>query len=78
MQRLGRKVTSLDDLSLRESAQNDPQLFLDLVANPVALDEVQYAPALFAEIKKRVDAVPLNHLAEFVRNAMVSSSSCAR
>jgi predicted AAA+ superfamily ATPase len=55
MQRLGRKVTSLDDLSLRESAQNDPQLFLDLVANPVALDEVQYAPALFAEIKKRVD-----------------------
>jgi uncharacterized protein len=51
---LGSRVF-LDDLSLRQRAQNDPALLLDGIAMPCLIDEAQYAPNLFPEIKKRID-----------------------
>ena len=50
-----RKYISLDDLSVRDLAQNDPQAFLQKYAPPVFIDEVQYAPNLFIYIKIWVD-----------------------
>lgn len=50
-----REYVSLDDLSLRNLAKNDPQMFLQLHEPPVIIDEVQYAPELFAYIKIHVD-----------------------
>lgn len=47
---------TLDDLALRNQAQRDPQTFLRNYPDPVIIDEVQYAPELFPEIKRRVDA----------------------
>ncbi len=47
----------LDDLSARTRAQSDPQLFLDAYELPCLIDEVQYAPNLFPEIKLRIDRV---------------------
>ncbi len=46
---------SLDDITLRELAQNDPNLFLQQFSPPIVIDEVQYAPQLFPYIKKIVD-----------------------
>jgi predicted AAA+ superfamily ATPase len=45
----------LDDLGLRERAQADPALFLDGATLPCLIDEAQYAPNIFPEIKKRID-----------------------
>ncbi len=45
----------LDDLSLRQRAQLDPALTLDDLKLPCLIDEVQYAPNLFPEIKLRID-----------------------
>lgn len=53
---IGRKYISLDDLTVRETAKNDPKLFLELYAPPVIIDEIQYAPELFTYIKIYVDA----------------------
>ena len=55
IQDLGRPRAVLDDLGLREMARRDPSLFLDLQPSPLAIDEAQYAPELFPEIKRRVD-----------------------
>lgn len=52
---INREYVSLDDLSLRETAQTDPALFLQIHKPPVLIDEVQYAPNLFTYIKKIVD-----------------------
>lgn len=52
---IGRKYVSLDDLSIRELAKNDPKMFLQLYAPPVLIDEVQYAPELFTYIKIYID-----------------------
>lgn len=52
---VAREYVSLDDLNLRETAQNDPALFLQLHKPPILIDEVQYAPNLFTYIKKIVD-----------------------
>ncbi len=49
------KVT-LDDLSSRSLAKNDPAMFFQLHRPPVLIDEVQYAPELFVEMKKMIDA----------------------
>ena len=49
-----REVT-FDDLQLRTLANRDPGLFLEEFRPPVLLDEVQYVPPLFPEIKKIVD-----------------------
>lgn len=37
------------------NARKDPELFLDHLACPVILDEIQYAPELLSVIKRRVD-----------------------
>ena len=50
-----RRYVSLDGLSDRELAQNEPELFLKRYPAPVLIDEVQYAPQLFPYIKKIVD-----------------------
>lgn len=53
---IGRKYVSLDDLSLRDMAQNDPAMFLQIYKPPILIDEVQYAPNLFTYIKIYVDS----------------------
>lgn len=53
---IGRKYISLDDLTVRETAKNDPKLFLELYTPPIIIDEVQYAPELFTYIKIYIDA----------------------
>lgn len=50
-----RTYITLDDLKLRELAQNDPKLFLMNYKTPLIIDEVQYAPNLFSYIKMDVD-----------------------
>ncbi len=47
---------SLDDLDARQLAENDPAMFFQLHTPPILIDEVQYAPNLFIEIKKMIDA----------------------
>ena len=53
---------SFDDLQLRVLAERDPALFLEQFPPPVLLDEVQYVPNLFPEIKKRVDLIKRERL----------------
>ena len=50
-----RKVVSLDNPILRQSAKEDPEKFLQTYFPPVLIDEVQYAPELFPYIKIIVD-----------------------
>lgn len=50
-----RQYVTLDDLDLRQLAQNDPGLFLQKYSEPLLIDEVQYAPQLFSYIKMAVD-----------------------
>lgn len=52
---IGRRYVTLDNLSERDLAKNDPALFLQLHKPPVLIDEVQYAPELFTYIKIYVD-----------------------
>lgn len=52
---IGREYVSLDNLSVRDMAKNDPALFLQLHKPPVLIDEVQYAPELFTYIKMHID-----------------------
>ncbi|HBL85105.1 MAG: ATPase [Clostridiales bacterium GWF2_38_85] len=51
----GREYVSLDDLTVREMAKNDPKMFLQFHQPPVLIDEVQYAPELFTYIKIHID-----------------------
>lgn len=53
--RKGLSYITLDDLNQREIARKDPALFLQQLKLPVVIDEVQYAPQLFSQIKKIVD-----------------------
>ena len=52
---IGRKYITLDDLTERDMAKNDPALFLQLHTPPILIDEVQYAPELFTYIKIHID-----------------------
>ncbi len=52
---IGRRYVTLDDLTERDMAKNDPALFLQLHKPPVLIDEVQYAPELFTYIKIHID-----------------------
>ena len=52
---IGRTYVSLDDLSDREMAKNDPKMFFQINKPPIFIDEVQYAPELFPCIKMHVD-----------------------
>jgi predicted AAA+ superfamily ATPase len=51
----GRGYVSLDNLSFRKLAREDPELFLQQNPPPVLIDEVQYAPELFPYIKIHAD-----------------------
>lgn len=53
-----REYVTLDDLSKRELAKNDPKMFLNLHNVPMCIDEVQYAPELFSYIKIAIDTEP--------------------
>jgi predicted AAA+ superfamily ATPase len=55
MAETGRSIVDLDDLSTRQMAQQDPRTFLDQLPSSLVIDEAQYAPNLFPEIKFRVD-----------------------
>lgn len=46
---------NFDDLQLRQLANQDPALFLQQFNSPLLLDEVQYVPNLFPELKKKID-----------------------
>lgn len=46
---------TLDDLQLRTLANQDPALFLQQFPPPLLIDEAQYAPPLFFELKKYID-----------------------
>ena len=50
-----RTYVTLDDLTARALAKNDPPMFFQLYKPPVLIDEVQYAPELFSYIKILVD-----------------------
>lgn len=50
-----RGYVSLDDLTERALARQDPAMFLQMHPAPVLIDEVQYAPELFSQIKRVVD-----------------------
>ena len=52
---IGRGYVTLDDISERDLAKNDPVTFLQLHRPPVLIDEVQYAPELFPYIKIHID-----------------------
>lgn len=52
---IGREYVTLDDLSEREMAKNDPKMFFQVHKPPVFIDEVQYAPELFPYIKMHID-----------------------
>lgn len=52
---IGREYVTLDDLTTREMAKNDPAMFLQLHKPPVLIDEVQFAPELFTYIKIHID-----------------------
>lgn len=55
MEDTDRNYVSLDDLNERNLAKTDPEMFLQLHKPPILIDEVQYAPELFAYIKIHVD-----------------------
>lgn len=46
---------TFDDLKLRQLANQDPALFLQQFEPPLVLDEVQYVPNLFPELKRKID-----------------------
>ena len=50
-----RSYISLDAMDLRKLAKTDPALFLQEYPPPVVIDEIQYAPELFSQIKLFVD-----------------------
>ena len=50
-----RNYVSLDDLTEREMAINEPKLFLENHKAPLIIDEIQYAPNLLSYIKLIVD-----------------------
>ena len=50
-----RTYVTLDNLMARNLAKNDPVLFFQTYEPPVIIDEVQYAPELFSQIKLLCD-----------------------
>ena len=49
------EYVTLDYIVKAEEAESNPSFFLNQFKNQVILDEIQYAPSLFREIKKHVD-----------------------
>jgi uncharacterized protein len=56
------KEMTFDDLQLRLLAGRDPALFLAQFKPPILLDEVQYVPELFPEIKRQIDQLKKQRL----------------
>ncbi|MDR0499973.1 MAG: ATP-binding protein [Coriobacteriales bacterium] len=50
-----RTYVTLDDIAARDLAKRDPALFFQMYKPPIIIDEVQYAPELFARIKLLCD-----------------------
>lgn len=46
---------SLDEVALARQAETQPEAFFAERSEPLLLDEIQYAPALFRELKLRID-----------------------
>jgi predicted AAA+ superfamily ATPase len=57
-----RVYVNFDDIDLVATANNDPKYFFEKYLPPVLLDEVQYVPDLFRQIKQVSDASALNNL----------------
>jgi uncharacterized protein len=53
---------SFDDFQIRNLAEKDPALFLAQYPPPVMIDEVQYAPNIFPEIKLIIDDLKLQRV----------------
>ena len=49
------QYVSLEDLDIREIAQNDPRYFLSLYSEKTIFDEIQRVPSLFSYIQSHVD-----------------------
>jgi predicted AAA+ superfamily ATPase len=49
------EYVTLDRVAMAEEAENNPTKFLDRFKGRVIIDEVQYAPSLFRELKVRID-----------------------
>lgn len=58
----GYNYVSLDNLRERETAINDPELFLTIHKTPLIIDEIQYAPKLFDVIEAIVNERKINGL----------------
>jgi len=50
-----RAYITLDDDELKEAANSDPKLFMQLHKPPICIDEIQKAPELFSYIKMHID-----------------------
>ena len=50
-----RTYVTLDNLQARSLAQSDPVLFFQVYKPPIIIDEIQYAPELFGQIKIMCD-----------------------
>ena len=53
---------TFDDIQLRNLANQDPELFLQQYPPPILLDEVQYAPNMFSQIKLVIDELKKQRL----------------
>ena len=51
-----RRSITFDDAFLESQAKNNPEMFMQLNAPPIIMDEVQYVPELFRYIKMACDA----------------------
>lgn len=58
----GYREVTLDDFQQRNLANCDPALFFLQNTPPLIIDEIQYAPALFPELKKWVDQLKKRRL----------------
>lgn len=56
------KEVTFDDFQARSLAERDPALFLEQYQPPLLIDEVQYAPNIFPEIKRFVDHIKRERL----------------
>ncbi len=51
------KEITFDDLQMRQLANQDPILFLQQLELPLLLDEAQYVPNLFPQLKMKIDQI---------------------
>lgn len=56
----GFTYVNLEDISIREFAQNDPKGFLDTYKKGVIIDEIQYVPDLFSYLQVYSDKSQIN------------------